>query len=132
MKKCGYTNGMLAQLCNTTENKIKHSCKKLKVSGYIGIILKNNKRRHPWNKGKTYKIPNENLIKVRIESVSDNPRKDSGNLSIENKSVVLIITQVPTDRIPTHNRDRAYVIIRTPFYKYFLFPAFGMSIQRLS
>ena len=35
-KEKGLCNGNIAQLCNTTEDKVKHSCIKLKVTGYVG------------------------------------------------------------------------------------------------
>ena len=64
-KSEGYTNGRIAELCNTTEDRVKHSCSKLGVSGFTGTILRSDKKRVPWNKGKTYKHKEESLVKVR-------------------------------------------------------------------
>ena len=64
-KSEGYTNGRIAELCNTTEDRVKHSCQKLGILGFIGTILKSEKKRVPWNKGKTYKHKEESLVKVR-------------------------------------------------------------------
>lgn len=65
LKKSGYTNGAIAEIYNVSEDKVKKLCKKYSILGYTGKILKGNKSRVSWNKGKVYKLPEESLILVR-------------------------------------------------------------------
>lgn len=61
----GYTNSYIAELCNTTEDRVKKSCKKHNIKGYVGVVLKGNKKRESWNKGKSYFLPDSSLVNVR-------------------------------------------------------------------
>lgn len=67
-KEIGWTNGRIAAECNTSEDRVKKSCKKLGVSGYIGVILSNGNRQKPWNTGLKYEMSDEVKKKKRDES----------------------------------------------------------------
>jgi len=62
------TNGNIATLCNTTEDRVKKACKKFNIRGFIGTLLSNNLKRSSWNKGKTYHLPESSLVNVRISA----------------------------------------------------------------
>lgn len=64
-KEKGYCNSYIAELCNTTEDRVKKSCRKLGVRGYTGNILSSGNKRVSWNKGKNYKLPEESLVNIR-------------------------------------------------------------------
>lgn len=78
-KEEGLTNGRIAELCNTTEDRVKKACVALDVTGYKGSILKGNARRKPWNTGKRYHHKEESLVKVR-EAAKRRIKKDSYKL----------------------------------------------------
>lgn len=64
-KKLGLTNGRIAELCNTTEDRVKKSCRKLDIKGFVGTILKNEKKRVPWNTGLKYSVSEKSLLSIR-------------------------------------------------------------------
>jgi hypothetical protein len=64
-KESGLTNGRIAEICNTTEDRIKNSCKKNGISGYTGVVLAGNRKRKSWNTGKKYHLPDSSLVNVR-------------------------------------------------------------------
>lgn len=54
-KKEGLTCGRIAELCHSTEDRVKKSARRLGVAGFIGTIRLGGGRRISWNKGKTYR-----------------------------------------------------------------------------
>lgn len=59
-KSEGLSNGRIAEICNTTEDRVKKSVRRHNLTGMgRGVILAGNKRMEPWNKGKTYSMTPE-------------------------------------------------------------------------
>ena len=56
MRNNGYTCGYIANICNTTEDRVKKMCKKHNIIAPVGVILSNGSNRIPWNTGLTYKM----------------------------------------------------------------------------
>lgn len=54
MREQGLTCGRIAEICNTTEDRVKKSCKKFKIVTKPGTVLRGGKKRRSWNYGKRY------------------------------------------------------------------------------
>ena len=63
MKDDGYSNGAIAKLCNTTEDRIKKQIKKYKIKTLSRIVK--TLRPIPWNKGKTYTHSENTKLKLK-------------------------------------------------------------------
>lgn len=53
----GLTNGRIAEILGVSEDKVKKRMIKYGIRGYIGTILKGDKKRKSWNTNRTYRLP---------------------------------------------------------------------------
>ena len=102
-KQEGLTNSRIAELCNSTEDRIKKSCRKLKISGFTGTILKGGRKRSSWNTGKTYHLPESSLVNVR-ESAKRKVKEDSyKNYKTHNQAITRFLQLIRRETLEKYN-----------------------------
>jgi hypothetical protein len=104
-RQAGLTCGRIAVMCNSTEDRVKHACCKLGVTGFVGTVLANGGTRTSWNKGLTYHQSDEALERRKSGLNSNkahlNPNWKGGpsNYKDQNAAVTAFLNSVRKEKM---------------------------------